>query len=267
MNSVLAAALTAIAEDTARAEIDQRNRSVMAMVGAVESAGGGLTLPQVASATLLLDLQADTLALADGSPISSWQDQSGNGHHFTQSDPSKRPIKQTIAGYPIVLVDTENWDDYLESDNFADNLDAFACFGVRYNPGNFLIKTNIDVGYPQWKFTHQEVTIAQSEEIAISFKNVSITQNANTDYVICGEKLSNSLGHFYVNGDNSGEQTVSFGTVTNFSNAHSVTTTIDGTDSYVRAIMVYQITDLDNWATDRAAITAWLANRYGITLP
>jgi hypothetical protein len=31
--------------------------------------------------------------------------------------------------------------------------------------------------------------------------------------------------------------------------------------------MIYQITDLVNWPTDRAAIEGWLAAKYGITLP
>jgi hypothetical protein len=39
-----------------------------------------------------------------------------------------------------------------------------------------------------------------------------------------------------------------------------------GFSGWQRALLIYQITDPDNWATDRAAITTWLADRYGVTL-
>src|SRR6185436_20337393 len=50
--------------------------------GGDNGGGEGPTLPQVSSATLLLDLEADTLLLSEGDPVSLWEDQSGNGNDF-----------------------------------------------------------------------------------------------------------------------------------------------------------------------------------------
>ncbi len=63
---------------------------------------------------LLLWLKADSISASDGDVISSWDDQSGNGLHFTQSDSTKAPVFKTniINGLPALRFDGVN--DVLE---------------------------------------------------------------------------------------------------------------------------------------------------------
>ncbi|MDB6155081.1 MAG: hypothetical protein JWL90_3534 [Chthoniobacteraceae bacterium] len=56
------------------------------------------------SSQLELWLKADALGLADGSPVSVWNDASGNGRNLTQANPSLQPVyaANALAGKPVV---------------------------------------------------------------------------------------------------------------------------------------------------------------------
>lgn len=240
-------------------------------------------LPQVASATLLLDLEADTLALADGDPVSLWADQSGNGHDFTQTGDA-RPTKQTIDGYPAVAPD--GVDDWMSSENFADNLESFAIFVVakyigRNNP--LIGKQNIDVDwlYNGWQMYVDGSFFIRQNPTAEDYREqgwTNILPSSGDKHIFVAEKLSNSEINLYTDGVLSNGTISSVGDpITSFSSSVNVNLFVEGgingpddsgySNEPLFVTMLYQITDLDNWPTDRAAITAWLAARYGITLP
>ena len=66
-------------------------------------------------AGLVVWLKADTLALNDGDPVTTWADQSGSGNDLAQATASLKPTYQTneINGRPIVQADGS--DDEMET--------------------------------------------------------------------------------------------------------------------------------------------------------
>lgn len=242
----------------------------------------GLTLPQVASATLLLDLEADMLLLSDGDPVSTWADQSGNGYDFTQTGDA-RPTKQTIGSYPTVVFDgIGNW---MLGQNWAalDNLPSFAVFAVidENAAGDIFSKigNNLcsDVGSQGWVVFQQGAGLSMDTSNYV-YQNWNNPATPSNPFVACFEVVNFQELHSYMNNALNdafgigGGGTV--GTVTNISNSEPVRIGIDGAEGNcdgwasmnLSAALLYQITDPANWATDRAAITTWLAARYGITL-
>lgn len=240
----------------------------------------GPTLPEVSSATLLLDLRASQLSLSNNDPVSTWPDVSGNGNDFSQSTSAYRPIYlANYEGSPALWFPSADpdWIPYsMIGPDFADNLDTFAVFVVaKYdgNNGQNVINKQLFVDQRGW-----------SVDVYYSGNNLRNSFALNTsvlDYIdtLGGlavestpvmavhsfEKLSPSVTHAYVNGDNSGEFIDTVGTP----GSVSVNATVHigifedaqyGTFSgWIRAILIYQITDTDSWPTDRAAIEAWLA--------
>jgi hypothetical protein len=246
------------------------------------------TLPSVSSATLLLDLQADTLMLNDGDPVSLWEDQSGNNHDFTQTG-SVRPLKQTVDLYPCVYVAVDQSDPelftntWMLGENITElNDPGFAVFVVAKYDGATSLAQNIITKYEDnTLFTGWNVEFGGDGLPAGAYMEENGSSNyivrmlgINSRYVLCAEFLTLASGHSYINGDNSGEFGSNTGIVTSISTTEPLRLggtqfQVEGVQSisaWINSIMIYKITDFDNWATDRAAITAWLANRYGITL-
>lgn len=63
---------------------------------------------------LFQDSARTTPAIANGDPVGSWSDLSGNGKHFSQATSTKRPTlqKNVLGGYPVLRFD--GLDDYLQ---------------------------------------------------------------------------------------------------------------------------------------------------------
>jgi hypothetical protein len=79
---------------------------------------------------LLLWLVADSLALTNGDPVSTWTDESGNGNDYTQSG-SARPSFLTNAVNGKAAVDFDGTDDYLiisDLDVTSDSVEAFVVY-------------------------------------------------------------------------------------------------------------------------------------------
>ncbi len=69
--------------------------------------GGGFQPSDIAG--LKLWLKADSLALADGNPVSTWTDSSGNGNDATGSSTARPTYKTAIVGgKPVVRFDGSN---------------------------------------------------------------------------------------------------------------------------------------------------------------
>jgi hypothetical protein len=71
-------------------------------------------LPPVASGSVLVHLTADpaNFTLGDDNVVIQWNDISGNGNHFLQSDPGRQPVlvDNVLAGQPVVRF-TNDWLD------------------------------------------------------------------------------------------------------------------------------------------------------------
>jgi hypothetical protein len=78
-------------------------------------------------AGLKLWLKADSMSLADGTAISTWSDQSGNGNDATQATGANQPLFKTnvLNEKPVVRFDGSN--DYMA---FATGPDTSSCFVV-----------------------------------------------------------------------------------------------------------------------------------------
>jgi concanavalin A-like lectin/glucanase superfamily protein len=74
--------------------------------------------------------KADSLVLADGDPVATWIDSSGNGRDVTQGTAASKPTYQTgeLNGLPVVRYD--GVDDYLENTSFPNAADEYTVFVV-----------------------------------------------------------------------------------------------------------------------------------------
>lgn len=221
----------------------------------------------VASATCLLCLQSDALVLNDGDPVSVWADASGQGNHFTQTGDA-RPTYHTDGGAPFVSFnDAEG--DYMSGPDFADNLESFAVFSVFRTsvPSLYAILEKWDqvtADEPHWAAYNTNMTVIGQTQLNVLEIYDEITPIVeNTWYISSILKLSSTTGHIYINGDNSNEGIVTNEPLGSFSNSTNVTL---GLFAYLdlHAAMIYSPAPNDS---DRAAIEAWLAEKYGITLP
>ncbi len=95
-------------------------------------------------------LKADTLALADGDPVGTWADQSGNGRDLVQATSAAKPMFKTavLNGRPAVLFD--GVDDVVEYVGGSDwvtgtGLTVFAVVkrvSATYSAGTSAFKSN-----------------------------------------------------------------------------------------------------------------------------
>lgn len=225
------------------------------------------SFPQLLSATVLARLEADAL----NSTGSVWTDRSGHEHHFTQSDASARPTKQTVDGHLAVIFNGIN--NWMDGGNFADNLPAFAVFTISKKLGgdiNDLI-SKLDENYCGWDVQRHGAAIYLQDSDGSNWVYKVNNDTVDTDFMVRECELldlASHTGHAFINGDNSHETDDSFGTVASYSNSASVKIGTDGqvspvfVNEAVRTVLLCQITDVENWHTDRDA----LFNYYGALL-
>lgn len=233
-------------------------------------------LPDVASATRLLDLQATALSLADGDPVSAWANAGTLGGSFTQSG-SARPTYHAGGGTPYVEFDgVGNW---MLGADVADNLTSFTIFAVgKQSPGGFQgpIATKIS-GYGPgqgWYFDIAPAFVQAAGGTDLYDANANLAPGfIAARHVYTWEKLSNTSMHIYADGTQVEDPTggAQHGSVvTTFTTTEPVRIGATGdliNDSLMimdlSAVMLYS--PAPN-ASDRAAITTWLAGQYGVTL-
>ncbi len=220
-------------------------------------------MPQVVSATLLLDLRAAQLALNDNDLISTWTDASGLGHHFTQSG-TARPTYRAGGGIPYVEFD--GVDDWLGGGEFADNLDSFTVFLAINSSGE-----SPPVDLPICKINS---TVSQGWDVSSQGSDIQIRQNASNYYnfvatdtplfnqfnVVTAEFKDRTHQNIFYNSILQSGTVYSAGAA-NYSTAEPVRLGTDGAHStfakqFLYAILIYS--PAPNTA-DRRAIEAWLA--------
>lgn len=209
--------------------------------------------------------------------VNTWADQSGYGRNFTQSGEA-RPTLATVGGYPCVQFNgVDKW--MLGQDwDALDNLDSFTVFAVL----NWTVSAVItkvandgctDPGSVGWS-AHSVAGLRLNSSSANGISQRALPDP--TTKVVCSiEAISKSELHSYVDGvlsdRESGGGYVEGSGAGNIANSEPVRLGIDGAagscDPYgfgsLYAIRVYSPAPD---ATERAAIEATLAARYGITL-
>lgn len=221
-------------------------------------------------APLILDLQADQLALSDNAPVSTWNDLSGYGHNFTQVG-NARPtfVAADERGYPAIYFD--GIDDWMHGSDFADNLDNFTVIMVGdAGPAMTITKMNNKSTGAGWAF-YAGGTIGLIQEAG---GNNWIEKDA-IDYPILFslvstlQVVSKSEIHLYLNGSAVYEVDFSNPPIGDYSSSESICLGVFSSlavfnEGYINAVRIYTPA-LD--AASRAAVEAELAARYGMTLP
>lgn len=207
--------------------------------------------------------------------VTTWADQSGNGHDFTQTG-TARPSKQTIGGYSAITHDGVN--DWLNGGNFADNLASFTVMTLANDPGNdngHLITKHSEGTSPNdgWSLDPSDYGFMIEQGAGENSYMVFLTDYSfyfTNFVVVTGEKKSNSELHMWFNQQNTGEDYDIVGTVTSFTNSDPVAIGRSGangaqfTDISYRSAMIFVPAPP---AADRAALETRLGARYGLTVP
>jgi hypothetical protein len=235
----------------------------------------------------LLDLQADTLALNDGDPVSTWPDASGNGYDFTQSGSARPAYAADYNDHPSVFFNSPNNEpQWLLGQNWAtlDDMDSFSVFVVcstDQNANNDIVIAKIKTIETQyfdrgWCIMDTQPNIIEHgtpdpDKISLGGIDTAHGGYDNIEHVFTGEFISKTEAHVYYNGDNSTEHIDHYGVVTDYGNNLPVTIGVEYIDAmpvwfiygYISAILMCVPAPS---AADRAAIEARLADRYGVTL-
>ncbi len=220
-----------------------------------------------------LDLASDVGVTQVGGLISAWLDQSVNGNDFIQSDDSKKPISQIVDGDLAVRFD--GVDDLMTAAGFANNLSNVAGFVVFLSNESggtvFLSKFGGDYNGAFWWIEDGGGQFYAQSDSSNGFGVLNVPPFANQKYVCSFEMFDKSSGHAFVDGNNDNESVDSIGTLGDYTNNANVTLgtypgfDADAPNNFYRILLCKNI-DPGNWAIDRDALTARLADRYGVTL-
>lgn len=222
----------------------------------------------------LLDLQADTLALADGDPISTWSDQSGQGHDFTGVTLSDIPVaRQTDGdGYHYAQFNSLG-PNYCDGGvgEWIDNLNGFTAFSVEQamtigdSIASKMNNTNTGAGWAL--FFNGRLTFIIQEAGGNNWIQKTESPTYGLVKTMCTRELiSKSDMHIYRNGILD-EIDVSAPPVLNYSSTDHVLLgsfgNFSGSNVHLYSILICAPAPS---STNRAALEARLAARYGITL-
>ncbi len=232
----------------------------------------GVDLPDVASSTRLLDLQADALVFSDGDPVATWANVGTAGGSFTQTG-SARPTYRAGGGTPYV--DFDGVDDWMLGPDFADNLASFTVFMILKgsNSGSvWLSKMSYSGNGAGWSVGSGSLALLTQEaggNVWLQEKDLDISY-ADTPFVLTGEFADKNTLHYSIDGVLIETTPQGSGTVVDMSTAEPVRLGANGDIEDdgsmfggLFAVMLYA--PAPN-ASDRAAITAWLADKYGVAL-
>lgn len=212
----------------------------------------------------VLDQQADTLSLG---VLSIFSDLSGLGHHFTQTG-TPRPDVQDVGGYRAVVFD--GVDDSMNGSDFLDNQESMSILTIaKYLSSSDNIIAKLDNNYKGWVVQQCGCTLYIQDTLGdnyIQFSNDDANKNVFKVRTCELVSLATGEAHIYINGDSTGEQDLSFGTVPEYSVPDVVKLATDGTtfaNYQERCIMAFVPAPS---AIDMRALEIRAGARYGITI-
>lgn len=236
-------------------------------------AASGFTDPSSVSG-LVAWWKADSLALTDGTAVSSWSDSSGHSHTLAQATGSLQPIYKTgiIGGKPIVRFDSV--DDYMDVggtiSTLTTNVTLFAVVSVASVSahGMFVHNGSSSNG---WGFgygssgsgdTNGNTYVGLKE--AVAWVDGSQTFSAATAVVVAAQIQSDSKFKFWKAGGTGGLSANTSSVITPTTDCY-----VGGMPSPQRAfggdigdVIVY---DASLSTTDRDNVGSWLASKYSLT--
>lgn len=237
-----------------------------------------ITLPDVASATRLLDLQADAITASDDDPIGTWANAGTLGGSFTAAG-GARPTYHTGGGHPYVTFD--GTDDLMTAgaaiNAGCDNLASFTIFLIYSFAAGSGLQTTISKGHnffdadvAGWAF-QGDVNFVQQNDGSSSYALQTLDSSPSLGFhVYTLEAVSRNELHIYVNGALPAQTFQGSNDLTTTSNTEPVRLMATGsieTDGIgagdLSALMLYAPAPNQE---DREAIEAWLADQYGVML-
>lgn len=240
--------------------------------GIVQTITDNTHLTLSTSATVEGGLSYNIIPQSDTARVTTWIDQSSGAHNFTQSG-TARPSKQTIGGYPAIIFDGVN--DWMLGSDFADNLASFTIFAVYETITSKIVigKALNDDSAAGWSLRSTRAVLYLQTDGGSAFIDTALDSSTlllGDPHLVVVQWDAPGPPTIRVDGTVPAQTPDSFGTVDDFSNAENVIlgsfvdTGYNGVwEGHLYAAMIY--TPAPN-ASDRAAIEAWLATRYGITL-
>lgn len=245
--------------------------------GHIVAESGGATLGDVAAQSVtnnvlpapLLDLEADTQSLG---ALATWTGEEPDHHAFAQATEAAQPTVQMVGGYKAVNLTSSV--SFMEGADFADNL-ASATFivvisNVTTNGQLICVMSKLNDYFTGQGWLLGADFLFTQEAGGNVYLQVTgdDPDDPNGKHIFTNEKISNTEIHNYRDGVLYSPITSSNGTVANFSNNLTVLIgTNHAQDSWCGgnfyAIRIYTPALSP---TDRAAVEAELAARYGITL-
>jgi hypothetical protein len=134
-------------------------------------------------AATLFQSNGGAAATADGDPVGYWMDKSGNGLHFAQTDPIKKPLLKTAIknGKNVVRLDGVN--DYLINNTLSSSVTSlwiFAAFRVGAATTQYVWDTNAsgvyrpillyDGGNCNWQGNYKTRAVNETVIFGINYK-------------------------------------------------------------------------------------------------
>jgi hypothetical protein len=233
-----------------------RGIPMMANVGNVTSLFNPATI-----AGLKLWLKADTLALADTAPVSTWSDQSGNGNDATQSG-SGRPLLSTtsfaINGHQVVFFN-------LGSPNQTMNLTSSISGGTWTV---LVVMKPFGSGYPMYSISSVSggqgcplgPYIDGANNVNMGRQDIVISDGAitsGTAHVFTASSVAATSQSLYIDGvSQSGTAGSTSGTTTGFD--------ILGDRGSIGGIAELLVYDSVLGSTDRGNVETYLKTKYGL---
>lgn len=225
--------------------------------------------PGGVSSGLAMWFKADTLGLADGTAVSTWADQSGNALDLTQATSGNRPLCKTaiLNGLPVVRFDGVN--DYLirTTANALFTSSAYSIFVVAVPRGGAGAFRGI-VGNPGGTTNGYVLYASNANTLQINYAGA----NTGTGAVAVGTPFvgattcdgSNTI--VYLNGASAGSRTATYtpptvgGEFIIGANRQLLEFPFSG--DVAEVVLYNRVVN----STERAAVTAYLGAKYGITV-
>ncbi len=223
-------------------------------------------------------LDASTLGLADGVPVTTWTDLSGNGNHLVQQGADPTPLFETngLFSGTHAAVRFDGTERYLRITDNADldaSLSGITIIAVVYNatldgsPRGIYskrISSGSQRSYSAFTYTTQRLNF-DIDNGANQRLASSVSINTTTDYII-SNTYKNSLQQIFLQSSASGSSSVT-GNITNSSSNLILGALNDNYGTYfsgdIAEFIIYRQGLNDG---ERIIVENYLSQKYGITL-
>ncbi|MEP0984936.1 T9SS type A sorting domain-containing protein [Ekhidna sp.] len=239
------------------------------------------TYPGDVSANLALWLDASNGVTLNGSVVSQWSDQSGNGNPASQSDTDAQPtfVSEGLNGNPVFSYD--GVDDVIRGSAGFYTVEYFVVTEPSeiYNSGestgsivgfNDAEFARLGLGPTSGQITDEVITHAAGSGANYRAAFTSTTANLNQPSIINPRSNAAATAHdIYFNGANVRNAEANAGTYTNYTNTdYDVGNEVNSTPNFPYTGTIAEVISYSSRLSDddRRDVATYLAIKYGLTL-